>query len=240
MSTAGFKRLWPLAVLGLLFAAAVFSGATRYLNLQTLHAHEAVLRSFIGEHLLLSLVVFMAAYAASTAASLPGASILTLAGGFLFGTWVGGAATVAGATVGAVLVFYAVRTSLGETLRGKAERDGGRLKAMMDGIRDGAFGYILTLRLMPIAPFWLVNVAAGAAHAPVRAYALATFLGIMPATFIFSGIGAGLGAVLARGGEPDLHAFAQPAVILPLAALGLLSLGTTLVRGHLTRRRKPL
>ncbi len=85
-----------------------------------------------------------------------------------------------------------------------------------------------------------LNVAAGAAHAPVRAYALATFLGIMPATFIFSGIGAGLGAVLARGGEPDLHAFAQPAVILPLAALGLLSLGTTLVRGHLTRRRKPL
>ena len=239
MSIAGFKRLWPLAVLGLLISAAGLSGVTRYLNLQALQAHEAVLRSFIGEHLLLSLVAFMALYAASTAASLPGASILTLAGGFLFGTWVGGAATVAVATVGAVLVFYAVRTSLGETLRGKAERDGGRLKSMMDGIRDGAFGYILTLRLMPVAPFWLVNVAAGAAHAPVRSYTLATFLGIMPATFIFSGIGAGLGAVLARGGEPDLRIFAQPAVILPLAALGLLSLVTTLVRGHLARRRKP-
>ncbi|MFA7261715.1 MAG: TVP38/TMEM64 family protein [Caulobacter sp.] len=239
MSVAGLKRLWPLAIVALLVVAITLSGATRYLNLQTLHDHEAALRGFIGEHLLLSLVVFMAAYAASTAASLPGASILTLAGGFLFGTWVGGTATVVGATVGAVLVFYAVRTSLGEALRGKAERGGGRLKAMMDGIRDGAFGYILPLRLMPIAPFWLVNVAAGAAHAPIRAYTLATFLGIMPATFIFSGIGAGLGAVLARGGEPDLHVFTQPAVILPLAALGLLSLVTTLVRGHLTRRRKP-
>jgi len=239
VSVAGLKRLWPLAIVALLVVAITLSGATRYLNLQTLHDHEAALRGFIGEHLLLSLVVFMAAYAASTAASLPGASILTLAGGFLFGTWVGGTATVVGATVGAVLVFYAVRTSLGEALRGKAERGGGRLKAMMDGIRDGAFGYILPLRLMPIAPFWLVNVAAGAAHAPIRAYTLATFLGIMPATFIFSGIGAGLGAVLARGGEPDLHVFTQPAVILPLAALGLLSLVTTLVRGHLTRRRKP-
>lgn len=239
MSAAGLKRLWPLAVLGLLIGAVMLSGATQFLNLESLQTHEAVLRAFIGEHLLISLLVFMAAYAGSTAASLPGASVLTLAGGLLFGTWVGGAATVLGATVGAVLVFYAVRTSLGATLRDKAERDGGRLKSMMDGIRDGAFGYILTLRLMPIAPFWLVNVAAGAAHAPVRAYALATFLGIMPATFIFSGIGAGLGAVLARGGEPDLAIFAQPAVILPLAALGLLSLVTTLVRGHLTRRRNP-
>ena len=239
MSAAGLKRLWPLAVLGLLIGAVMLSGATQFLNLESLQTHEAVLRAFIGEHLLISLLVFMAAYTGSTAASLPGASVLTLAGGLLFGTWVGGAATVLGATVGAVLVFYAVRTSLGATLRDKAERDGGRLKSMMDGIRDGAFGYILTLRLMPIAPFWLVNVAAGAAHAPVRAYALATFLGIMPATFIFSGIGAGLGAVLARGGEPDLSIFAQPAVILPLAALGLLSLVTTLVRGHLTRRRNP-
>lgn len=239
MSITGFKRLWPLAVLGLLIAAITLSGATRYLNLRSLHDHEAVLRSFIGAHLLISLVVFMTVYAASTAASLPGATILTLAGGFLFGTWVGGAATVLGATVGAVLVFYAVRTSLGEALRGKAERDGGRLKAMMDGIRDGAFGYILTLRLMPIAPFWLVNVAAGAAHTPVRSYTLATLVGIMPATFIFSGIGAGLGAVLARGGEPDLHVFAQPAVILPLVALGLLSLVTTLLRGHRARNRKP-
>lgn len=238
MSIAALKRLWPLAVLGLLIAAIALSGVTRYLNLQALQTHEAVLRGFIDQHLLVSLAVFMAVYAASTAASLPGASILTLAGGFLFGTWVGGTATVVGATVGAVLVFYAVRTSLGEALRGKAERDGGRLKSMMDGIRDGAFGYILTLRLMPIAPFWLVNVAAGAAHAPVRAYTLATFLGIMPATFIFSGIGAGLGAVLARGGEPDLHVFTQPAVVLPLAALGLLSLVTTLARGHLARRRK--
>lgn len=237
MSGAGLKRLWPLAVLGLVIAAIMLSGATRFLNLEALQTHEAVLRAFIGEHLLISLLVFLAAYAGSTAASLPGASVLTLAGGFLFGTWVGGVATVLGATVGAVLVFYAVRTSLGATLRDKAERDGGRLKSMMDGIRDGAFGYILTLRLMPIAPFWLVNVAAGAAHAPVRAYTLATFLGIMPATFIFSGIGAGLGAVLARGGQPDLAIFAQPAVILPLAALGLLSLVTTLVRGHLNRRR---
>jgi uncharacterized membrane protein YdjX (TVP38/TMEM64 family) len=144
------------------------------------------------------------------------------------------AATVVGATIGAILVFYAVRTSLGEALRERAEASGGTLKKVIDGVRQGAFGYILTLRLIPLAPFWLVNVAAALAHAPLRAYALATFLGIMPGTFIYSGIGAGIGALVARGETPDLGVIFEPRVLLPLVALGLLSLGTTLYQ----RRRK--
>lgn len=160
--------------------------------------------------------------------SIPGALFLTLAGGFLFGTWIGGSATVVGATIGAVLVFAIVRTSLGEALRERAEASGGRLKAVMDGVRDGAFGYILTLRLIPLAPFWLVNVASALANAPLPAYALATLIGIMPATFIYSSVGAGIGQVLARGGEPNLKIIFEPYVLGPLVALGLLSLGTTL------------
>lgn len=208
---------------------AVFtSGVTQYLNLEALRANEAALRGFIDTNLFLALLAFIGVYALATTVSLPGAAILTLAGGYLFGTWVGGSATVVGATVGAILVFYAVRTSLGEALRAKAEASGGTLKKVIDGVGQGAFGYILTLRLIPLAPFWLVNVAAALAHAPLRAYALATFLGIMPATFIYSGIGAGIGALVARGETPDLGVIFEPRVLLPLVALGLLSLGTTL------------
>ena len=112
-------------------------------------------------------------------------------------------------------------------LRDKAEASGGRLKSVIDGVQAGAFGYILTLRLIPLAPFWLVNVAAALAHAPLRAYALATFIGIMPATFIYSGIGAGIGELLAQGKTPDLGVIFSPKVLLPLVALGLLTLATT-------------
>jgi uncharacterized membrane protein YdjX (TVP38/TMEM64 family) len=228
------KRFGPLVVLIAAVVAVFASGVTQYLNLEALQANEAALRDFIDANLILALLAFIGVYALATAVSLPGAVVLTLGGGYLFGTWVGGSATVVGATVGAILVFYVVRTSLGEALRARAEASGGTLKKVIDGVRQGAFGYILTLRLIPLAPFWLVNVAAALAHAPLRAYALATLLGIMPATFIYSGIGAGIGALVARGETPDLGVIFEPRVLLPLVALGLLSLGTTLYQ----RRRK--
>lgn len=228
------RRFLPLAILIAAIVAAFASGATRFLNLEALQTHEAALRGFVDENRLLAIAAFIAVYAIATAVSLPGAVILTLAGGYLFGTWVGGASTVVGATVGAILVYYVVQTSLGEALRAKAEADGGRLKTIIDGVREGAFGYVLTLRLIPLAPFWLVNVAAALANAPLKAYALATLIGIMPATFIYSGVGAGIGAVIARGETPDLGVIFEPQVLLPLVALGLLSLATTLYQ----RRRK--
>ncbi|WP_339931936.1 TVP38/TMEM64 family protein [uncultured Brevundimonas sp.] len=222
------KRYLPLLVLIIVVVAVFASGVTRYLNIEALQTHEAALRAFVSDNLILALITFMAVYAVATAVSLPGALILTLTGGFLFGPWIGGSATVVGATLGAVAVFYAVRTSLGEVLRRRAEASGGKLKAVIDGVEAGAFGYILTLRLVPLAPFWLVNIAAALAHAPLRAYALATFLGIMPATFIYSGIGAGIGELIARGETPDAGVIFEPMILLPLVGLGLLSLGVTL------------
>lgn len=222
------KRFLPLMVLIVAVIAIFASGVGRYLSLDALQTHQAALRELVDDNLILALLAFVGVYAVATAVSFPGAVVLTLAGGYLFGTWVGGGATVVGATIGSILVFYVVQTSLGEALRAKAEADGGTLKKVIDGVRDGAFGYILTLRLIPVAPFWLVNVAAALANAPLKAYALATLFGIMPATFIYSGVGAGIGAVVARGETPDLGVIFEPRVLLPLVALGLLSLGTTL------------
>ena len=237
---ARLKRFAPLLILLVAVIGVFASGATQYLNLEALQANETALRTFVSQQLPLALLTFTIVYALATAVSLPGAIILTLAGGYLFGTWIGGVATVLGATTGAILVFYAVKTSLGQALRDKAEASGGRLKSVIDGVQAGAFGYILTLRLIPLAPFWLVNVAAALAHAPLRAYALATFIGIMPATFIYSGIGAGIGELLARGETPDLGVIFSPVVLGPLVALGLLTLATTVFQRVRARSGKTL
>lgn len=229
------KPYLPLLVLVLVVVAVFASGVTRYLNFEALQTHEAALRAFVSDNLIVALITFIAIYAVATAVSLPGALILTLTGGYLFGPWVGGSATVVGATLGAVAVFYAVRTSLGAAMRRRAEASGGKLKAVIDGVEAGAFGYILTLRLVPLAPFWLVNIAAALAHAPLRAYALATFLGIMPATFIYSGIGAGIGELIARGETPDAGVVFEPIILFPLVGLGLLSLGVTLYQRRRAR-----
>jgi uncharacterized membrane protein YdjX (TVP38/TMEM64 family) len=224
------KRYAPLIALVAVAAAILLSGVAGYLRLDALQANEAALRDFVAERRLVAVAIFILVYAVATAISIPGGLVLTLAGGFLFGTWLGGAATVIGATIGALAVFYAVRTSFGESLRRRAEASGGRLKSIIDGVAAGAFGYILTLRLIPVMPFWFVNVAAGLAHAPTGAYALATLVGIVPATFIYSGIGAGIGELVARGETPDLQAVLAPEILLPLIALGMLTLGTTLYR----------
>lgn len=234
MTRKALLRLLPLAAIAGGLVAVQLSGLGRHASLDELQRHETTLRAFVDAHRVLALAGYVALYALVAALSVPGALVLTLAGGFLFGIWLGGAATVIGATTGAVILFFAVRTSLGEPLRARAERSGGLLKSIVDGVRAGAFGYILTLRLAPVAPFWMVNVAAGLADAPVRPYVLATFFGIMPATFIYAGVGAGLSRVVAQGGAPNLGVILEPHVLGPLIALALLSLAVTLFR----RRRR--
>jgi uncharacterized membrane protein YdjX (TVP38/TMEM64 family) len=229
-------RFAPLLVLVAVAVAVFASGIGRYVSFETFQRSETGLRSLVRDHVALALVAYVAVYMVATAVSIPGAIILTIAGGYLFGTWVGGGAAAVGATAGAILVFLAVRTSLGALLRERAEHSGGRLKTIMDGVQAGAFGYILTLRLIPLAPFWLVNVAAALANAPLRAYALATAIGILPATFIDSAIGAGVGQVLARGEKPDLGVIFEFRILAPLVALGLLSLGATLYQRRKARK----
>ena len=230
------KRYLPLLIIVLALAAVLLGGGTRYLSFEALQENDAALRAYVLEQRFAAVLLFAALYAVVTAISIPGALILTLAGGYLFGPWIGGIATVIGATIGATAVFFAVRTSFGENLRRRADASGGRLKAIVEGVAAGAFGYILTLRLIPLVPFWLVNVAAGIAHAPPAAYIFATFIGIMPATFIYSGIGAGIGSLIERGETVDLSAISSPQILIPLVGLGLLSLGATIYR----QRRRPV
>lgn len=237
----GRARNWLLRLAPLIFLVGVIvfvfaMGWHRYLSLELIREHGAALQAFTARHYVLALLIFIAAYAALTTTAIPGAVFLTLTGGFLFGPWVGGVATSAGATVGAIGVYYVVRSAIGTLLRARAERDQGLMKRICDGIDANTFFYTLTVRLIPSVPFILINICAGLVVAPLRPYALATFLGILPVTVIYSWIGSGLNQLLARGETLSLREVVGQ-FFWPLMGVGFLALGLPLIL-RLVRGRK--
>ena len=147
--------------------------------------------------------------------------MVTVAGGLLFGTLSGGVLAVLGSSVGAIALFLAVRYQLADAV---AARRGKFLDAIRQSLRRDGFSYLLAIRLVPAFPFWLVNLAAALSGMRLLPYAAATVLGIMPATFIYASIGAGLGDVLSAGGRPDLAVIFSPRILAPLVGLAALSL----------------
>ena len=187
------KRLWPLVLLGCAIALVFAMGWQRYLTLAELAARRDALRLAIAEQPLLSLLAYVGIYAGCVALSLPGGAVLTLAGGFLFGWLVGGIAAIVAATIGAVLVFLIAKTALGEPL---AARAGPWVDRLRKGFQEDAFSYLLFLRLVPIFPFWLVNLAPGLLGVGLGTYMLATAIGIVPGTFAYSIAGRGLDSLI--------------------------------------------
>jgi uncharacterized membrane protein YdjX (TVP38/TMEM64 family) len=228
MKAAPAWRRWlPLALLIVALAVVYATGLHRHLSLTTLKSHRDALQSFVAAHPLAAPLAYMLVYAAAIALSVPGGLFLTLAGGFLFGTWLGAGWAVLGATAGAVAVFLIARTAIGSSLRRRA---GPWLQKLEAGFRADAFHYLLVLRLIPLLPFWLVNLVPALLGVPVRTFALATLLGIIPATLVFASVGNGLGAILDRGQEPDLGLILEPPVLLPLLGLAALALLPVLYR----------
>ena len=214
-------RWWPVAVLAAGVAAFFASGADHYLMVQTLHDNRMELMAFVHDYGVLAVIVFLAVYVAATALAIPGALALTIAGGFLFGTWWGTVWVVIGATVGASLLFLAARTTLGAALRGRA---GPMLKKVEAGFGANAFSYLLSLRLLPIFPFFIVNVVPAFVGVPLRTFVLATVLGIIPGSFVFASVGAGLGSVFEMMMEPTLASAITPEIIIALVSLAVLAL----------------
>jgi uncharacterized membrane protein YdjX (TVP38/TMEM64 family) len=223
------KRFWPLALLLAGLGLAWASGATHWLSWDALAANRAWLAETVAMQPLASGLGFVALYAVVVAFSLPVAVWLTLAGGFLFGQWLGTALVVAGATAGACLLFLAARYALAESLARKA---GPLLAKVRQGLETGGFWYLLSLRLLPVVPFWLANLAPAVAGMRFAPFALATLVGIIPGSAVFCGIGAGLGEVFASGGRPDLKVIFSPQILLPLLGLAALSLVGAWWRGR--------
>lgn len=221
-------RKWlPLMLLALGLAAVLLLDLDRFLSFEALRGRRAWMANQVAEHPVRSAALYFVIYAAAIALSIPGGTVLTLAGGFLFGSLLGAALALGAATLGACIVFLAARTALGDLLKRRA---GPFLKRMEQGFRNDGFHYLLVLRLIPLFPFWLVNLVPAFFGMRLPKYALATLIGIAPATIVVASLGSGLGSVFDAGGTPDLGLLLTPQLLLPLLGLALLALAPVLYR----------
>ena len=214
------RRLWPLLVLisGLLLFFAF--GGPKYFTLESLRLYRADLADYVTYHTTITVIIFAVGYAVMVAFSLPGALILTVTAGFLFGTMIGTGLVVVGATVGATAIFLIAKTALGDPLRARA---GPSLKKMEAGFQENALSYLLILRLVPLFPFFLVNLVPAFLGVKLRIYMFATAIGIIPGTFVFAQVGTGLDSILDRGEKLSVGRILSGDVLAALIGLAVLS-----------------
>ena len=211
------RRLVPLGLLVAAGIAFIAAGGHKYLTFANLAENRDWLCNLVARWGFVAALTYVAVYGIVVSLSVPGGAVLTIAGGFLFGTWLGAVCAVIGATLGATAIFLAARAGLG----GLAQRAGpfvGRLEA---GFRADAFSYLLVLRLVFIFPFWLVNLVPALVGVRLPTYVLATFLGIIPATFVYASLGNGLGSVVE---DPGLGVLLRPSILVPIVGLAFLAL----------------
>jgi len=219
--TSRFGRILPLIILlaglGLFF---VF-GLQDYISFQTLKENREFLVKFVAEQKMLAILVYMLVYVIAIAFSLPGGLLLTVVGGFLFGAITGTIVVVIAATIGASLLFMATRSALGDFLRAKA---GPWLVKLQDGFTENAFNYLLVLRLVPLFPFFIVNIVPAFLGMSLRTYVVGTLIGIIPGTAVFATFGAGIGSILDQGDDVSLAGVLTPQMIAGLVGLAGLAL----------------
>lgn len=215
------KKYLPIALLAIGLLLAILFDVHKLLSFEVIGENYSLIKTYIEEQFFLSLVIFAVSYALIVAFSIPGASALSLMYGALLGTLVSGMLIVIAATVGASMIFLAARYAFADTLK---ERAGPWLSKMQDGFNENAVSYLLFLRLVPAFPFFVVNIVPAFMGVSLRTYVITTIFGIMPGTFVFASIGNGIGYVLEQGKTPDLSILSSPEILLPLAALGMLSL----------------
>lgn len=249
-TTAGaLKRFGPLVALLLAIAAVYVSGAHNYLTLSAIAEHRDHLKQFVGQNQVLAIGGYMLVYIAVVAFSLPGGALLTILGGFLFGTFIGSTATVVAATIGATAVFMIAKTALGDVLVRKA---GPWIKKLADGFNDDAFSYLMFLRLVPAFPFFVVNIAPALFNVRLSTYVITTFFGIIPGTIAFTVVGSGLDSIIdaqrsanlaciaEKGAEQcpftlDPGALLTPQILAAFVALGVVALIPVVIKKFKSR-----
>ncbi len=213
--------------LGKILIALIIAGAIgaffyfdlgRFLALTTLKENRDHLLAFTEANYAAAVGLFILVYIAVTGLSLPGAVILTLAGGFLFGSVFGTLFVNLGATTGATLAFLAARYLLRDWVEQKL---GKWLGPVQQGFTNNAFSYLMTLRLIPLFPFFVVNLVSGLTRMNVSTYVAATALGIIPGSFVYAYAGRQLGTI------NSLKEIASPNVVIAFVLLGLLALVPT-------------
>ena len=220
--TSLVKRFLPLAVILTALAAFFVLGGPKYINLDSLRDNQEFLKAFVTNNYIVSVIGFIAIYAVLVAISVPGAGFLSIFAGYLFGLVTGVPAVIIGATIGATIIFLVARSALGSGLAAKA---GPFMEKFEKGLKENEISYLFILRLVPIFPFFIVNIVPALFDVKLRNYVLTTFLGIIPGSLVYVSVGNGIGDALSAGQEVPLSGLMfRPAVILPILGLILLSM----------------
>ncbi|WP_372612515.1 TVP38/TMEM64 family protein [Aquicoccus sp.] len=231
---SGTLRALPFLLI--LAVAAVGAFALRdLLTFETLRDHRLTLLAFRDAYYWPSVAAFIIAYVVIVAFSLPGATVATLTGGFLFATFPGAFYNVAAATIGATVIFLAARWGFGERLSARIEAGEGTIKRITQGINENQWSMLFLIRLVPAVPFFVANLLPAFLNVPLRRFMISTFLGIIPGGVVYTSVGAGLGEVFERGESPNLGVIFEPHILLPtlgLCALALLPVILRAVRGR--------
>ena len=231
------RRPWVkrLPLIAILSVAAIGAFTLRdHLSFQALADNREALIAFRDANYLLTMLAFVAAYIVIVAFSLPGATIATLTGGFLFATFPGALFNITGATIGATLIFLAARWGLGERLAAKMDSSEGAVKKIKTAIDENQWEALFLIRLVPAVPFFVANLVPALVGVPLYRFVVTTFFGIIPGAVVYTSVGAGLGEVFARGETPDLGIIFELHILLPilgLCALAALPIVLKAVRG---------
>ncbi|WP_386175616.1 TVP38/TMEM64 family protein [Sulfitobacter sp. R86518] len=215
-------RYLPFVVI-LAVAVIGYFALRDFLTFETLRDNREALIAFRDQNYALTILVFLGIYVMIVGFSLPGASVATITGGFLFGTVFGVLANVTGATLGAVVIFLAARMGLGETLKARMDASEGLVRKVKAGIDENQWSMLFFIRLVPVVPFFVANLIPAFLGVPLYRFVISTFLGIIPGSLVFTSIGAGLGSVFARGETPDFGIIFEPHILLPILGLCALS-----------------
>lgn len=215
------RKLIPIIILMIGLVLFFVFDLDEYITQEKLRDNREWLLGTVADHAVLTALVFMAIYVIGVAFSLPVGAVLTIAGGFMFGQVLGTLYVVTAATIGATCLFLAAKTALGDMLRAKA---GPAIKKMEAGFQENELNYLLVLRLIPLFPFFVVNLVPAFLGVSLRTYVLGTFFGIMPGTFVFVTVGAGIGSIFDQGKTLELGSVLTPQIITALVGLVVLAL----------------
>jgi len=226
---AAWRRFLPLAIIAAGLAGGYAAGLQDYLSLTVLVEQRDALKTFVADHRVASILGYFVLYTLAVAFAFPAASVLTIFAGFVFGWFIAGTLTVFAATTGAAAIFLAARSAFGDVLR---KRAGPFAAKLADGFAKDAFGYLLVLRLAPVFPFFIINIAPAFFDIRLRTYVAATFLGIIPGTFAYSWLGQGLDSVIeaAAGREIAISDLVTPEITIAFLGLAIVAAIPTIVR----------
>ncbi|WP_232823153.1 TVP38/TMEM64 family protein [Oceanibium sediminis] len=228
-----WRRIAPIVAIAIAATIGFFNRDA--FSFQTLADNREQLLAWRDSSYVLAACGYVLVYVVVVAFSLPGALMMTLAGGFMFGMFPGALLTLTGATAGATAIFLAARMGLGDALQRRMDASKGTLTRIRDGLRASEISYLFLIRLVPVIPFFVANLAPALFGVSLRNYVFTTFFGIMPGTVVYTWVGVGLGEVFARGERPDLGILFEPHIIGPILALALLS-ALPIILKHLRRK----